>query len=314
MCIKFLFNLFNKGIQIPQKLLKNNEILFYACNSGTVELGSKMLVNEGYVGFVCYKNKITYTFSAGTHTLTRYNIPEIVSKFDRKEIKAKRVKANVYFVNIGVQKTDFFVKDKHYVFENEKISPLLLDFKIEYKVLKPNLFLDYVQYIMANPTNDKVTNNIKYKLYDLIETYVQKNAMPKSDTYMYFEKLKSKVYNSFNDIGLSISNVELTRLEVTEKTKNKRRFSKKDTSNNSPKSFFDDVPKLPDVYMKLEQSTNGGDTQTQKYEFFEKTYGEAYRETIKEDPPIPNEYKYCPVCEQRVLSVSKYCNRCGHQF
>ena len=36
---------------------------------------------------------------------------------------------------------------------------------------------------------------------------------------MYFEKLKSKVYNSFNDIGLSISNVELTRLEVTEKNK-----------------------------------------------------------------------------------------------
>lgn len=313
MCIKFLFNLFNKGIQIPQKLLKNNEILFYSPNLRWIELGTKMYVEEGYTGFVCFKNKITYSFNAGTHNITRNSIPEIVAKFDRKEIKAKRVKANVYYISTNVQKADFFVKDKHYVFADGQKSPLLLDCKIEYKVLKPNLFLEYVQYIFGNPTNDNVMGNIKYKLYDLVDTYVQKNAVPRTNTYEYFENLKSKLYKSFNDMGLSVSNVDINKLDVMEKSKNKKKFTKKDNDTDTPKSFFDEVPNLPDVYMTLEQPTENNES-FEKAEFLEKTYGTDFKNTTIDNSPVPNEYKFCPLCQQRVLSVSKYCNRCGHQF
>ena len=265
----------------------------------TIKLGSKIKIPENVVGFVSYKDKIYLEMNSGEHILNEESLPSLYKKQLGKKKSIKKLNIDLYFVNQSRFEHNLNYKDKIPV--NHKMKKLTFDIKITSNVTDAKSFLETILITTAN-VNSRITDEI-YLSYieEFLRDYFLKIEL---DEMLIPEDMKSKIFDKLSKC-LNKMGVSLHKLEI-----NLSENSKLDKNSSNKSSFFDFYR---EIKPKDEEKQENTVDQKEKLNY---TLDSSETKTASNDETGEKKesVSYCPRCQNKLITGSKFCHRCGYQI
>ena len=244
--IKLLKRLFRKPIAL--KDLNSKHLVTLVKSNEKLEFGATLDVGPNFACALVYKNKVADVFNEGRYRLDTNIMPLLsrmqkLNKPNRKGNLPKYFRADIYYVNLKVfenAKFDstfgFVVKDKIYknfsckpcgTFSYQVISPV--DF-MESMFMSFGILRDGIAKAEISNWVDEATNKIlRKKKLSVIQLYSKDDVC--------FENLAEKLNKELFDVGLKITDYQITDLQLPKKLLKKLSVSQEDLQQK-PKDVY----------------------------------------------------------------------------
>lgn len=214
--------LFNKNIDCDEDM--TNHIVFYLKKKKYLYLNKNIVVRDGSACVIVYKHKVRDVILPGKYKINEQSIPVLYSKAkvdkrSKKGAKARRIRADIYYVNTNEiksfdfdSKECFVIKSKDYgrikglsqglctlkVIDAGLLVKALL---VGRNVVKTKHVHGEIGYIIGNKINkrihkDKITINMMFNNNDRLNAILNNNLQDSYDNVgLYVKDIKLKAIN-----------------------------------------------------------------------------------------------------------------------
>ena len=219
-------NLFKKKISLNN--FDSKCLVALKKSSKKIKFGTGLQVPEGFMAALVYKNKIADTFTEGSYRLDTNNMPLLnrmqkLSKPNKKGDLKKYFKADIYYINLKEFDNGYFdsfdafvVKDKIY-----KNVTCKLCGKFSYQVFSPVDFMEGMFMRYGILRDGVAKNEISCWVAELSTKFAQRQKPSVEQLYAkdlsIFENLQDKLNKELSDVGLKITNLEITDIKLPKK-------------------------------------------------------------------------------------------------
>lgn len=219
-------NLFKKKITIGNM---DSKCLVTLKKSGKkIKFGSTLQVPDGFIAALVYKNRIADTFNEGNHRLDTNNMPMLnrmqkLSKPNKKGDLKKSFKADIYYINLKLFDDGSFESFDGFVLRDKVYKNVIckLSGQYSYQVFSPVDFMEGMFMRYGILRDGVAKNEISNWVSEISTRYAQKQKPRVEQLYAkdltIFENLQDKLNKELSDVGLKITNLEITDIKLPKK-------------------------------------------------------------------------------------------------
>ncbi len=294
-----------KNLLNPNKLLpKDVETGLMTSMYYSVKLGEKLFVPENCVCFLSYRDKIYCQFVAGSYTLDEKVLANLLSKQFRNKDKIKKVKFDLFFVNL----TEFR-------YSTRQVEDIPVDKKLSKVEIKTNFACKVVD-------ADKFQSNA-LRFYALIrpidaEHFVKEFVEENINRFYLKRELTANIDNVFESkslieylnkkaekIGLNIIDLGMT---LWVKTKGRT------TPKQDAPSFFENSSSKTETDSQSPTNTEVENVANSMPKSIDNSKQEAYNLNDTDAEHAVGKQEVCPICKSKRIANSIFCHKCGYKF
>lgn len=308
-----LKNLFNKNIECEENM--NNHIVFLLNKKKYLYLNKNIIVRDGTNCVVVYKSKVSDVILPGKYKITEQIIPETyrrakIDKLNKKGKKVKKIRVDLYFVNIEQYKDFSFSSDESFMIKTKEFGRLKgqVSGLCNLRVFDSALIVKSLISETGKENNKDVFYDIGLWIGNKINKKIEKNKISLETIFnnnSYLNTiLNTDLEDAYDNIGLYVNNLKVKAINFPKKYQKKLNsfllLHKKfltpnliyNPKNLQPENINDSVT----VHQSKINSNLNNTMQTSKNSL------NLY------------EFKVCPKCGFKNIKSNSSCNNCGNKF
>ena len=309
--IKKLKDLFNKNIECGDEL--DNRIVF-RLNKKKLYLSKNIYVREKNACVIVYKGRVCDIIYTGKYRINGDSIPETygkakIEKQTKKGYKIRKIKADVYYVNLEEFKQFNYVSNAPFKSKSTSIGKVkgCLSGTCNVKVLDAGSVVKALIAHKGKIKNKEITNKLGLIVGNKVNKLIQKNKIPTDmvlNNQEYVESIiNTDMQEALDKEGLFISNVKLKSVNFAKKHQGKvneylSTHKKVVPTFDIKKSLgIEDTVELKvPVSASVQRATNNSIMQT------------------TQKTPVIEDFSICKVCKKKNVKGAKICINCGSKF
>lgn len=280
-----MFNWFKGKQNLVANDVKNAML---TSNFVSFKLGEKLVIPEDIVCFVRYKDKTYKELHGGDYALNKEFLLDLYTKQLKSKDKVKKLKADLYFVNLKPFNLEFEYVDKLPL--NKVKEKFLINVKFSIQVQDSKIFSKTLIYENTAPTAETTKNLIISYAENFVRTYFLKQKL--TSPYITTEQQKainSLLINKFKKLGVCLNE---SKVDIFKKT---NKISHTETKQFTP--IYENIEKNNDEnFENIEEKPIINIDQQQ-----EKGYN------------LNNNSNTCPKCNNKLIKGSIFCHKCGYR-
>lgn len=225
-----LKELFNKNIECDGDLF--NHIVYFYKKKRRLYLNKNIIVRENCCCVVVFKGRVCDTIFAGKYKINEQSIPETysrakINKRAKKGKKIKRIRADLYFLNLKEFKNFEFESDEPFFIKSKDLGRIrgYLKGTCTVKAIDPARLIK----CLINETGREKTENVKKDIGlwigNKINKCVEKTKIPieniLSNTNYVSSILNAELENGYDKIGIFVTNINLKAIDFPKKYQKK---------------------------------------------------------------------------------------------
>ena len=288
---------------------KDDELIGSDIPKRPLKVGYKLSVPEGRVCYLCYHDKVYYSFRPGDYVLDNNSIPKLLekqqkksffsSKKDAQKQKVTKFNADFYFVKEHEsRRLEFAYHWKNFAFADKSKEIFDVQLVVYYEIEDTRKFLDGILDEVAIIEQGQALNLLTSWLKDDGKQYIYMhplaNIVARFDE-AYTTEMANYLHKEYTKIGINITGIEIG-------FGGKRQYEPTNIVLPSIEQLQRDNPQLNASNLpKVEIEQPIGDT----------AVAELPTEVeVKND----DEIIYCPFCQAKAISGAVFCHRCGKRL
>lgn len=307
-----LKELFNKHIECGNEI--NDHIVFPFKKKKWLYLNKNIFVREKNAAVIVYKHRVCDVVFEGKYRLNQDSISETydrakVARQNKKGAKVRRIRADIYFVNLNEFKNFEFQSDIPFKVKSGSMGKVqgYLRGLCTVKVIDAGSLIRALITDTGKAKLEEIPQDIGLWIGNKINHLINKNKIPVTQVLSEQEYVESVVngemQNALDKIGLFVTNVKLKAVDFPKKFKgrvnsymstHKRRVKNFEINSALPQSANPTL-KIP-VVTTVQTQTNYGAMQN-----------------IQKSSNIPS-FIVCGVCKKHNSIDAKICINCGNKL
>lgn len=225
-----LKDLFNKNIECGE--LTFDHMLYFLKKKKYLYLGKNIIVRDGSVCVIVYKNRVTDVILPGKYKINEEVIPETYSrakieKFERKHKKIKKIRVGIYFICTQELQNFVFNSNDPFVVKSNEMGKIkgFLEGDCLIRVIDPALFVRNLIHSLRKIDSERVDKLVSIWIGNRINKKVQKSKIS-MDSILKNQKIVENQLNigledSFDNYGIYIKNIKLKAVNYPKKYQSK---------------------------------------------------------------------------------------------
>ena len=282
-----MFGWFGKQNLTPDDVNKGMLTSNFVC----FKIGEKLIIPNNVICFVRYKDKTYKELPTETYSLNKELLLDLYTKQLKGKKKIKKLKADLYFVNLAPFNLDFEYVDKVPI--NNVLTKLLFNINVNVSVNNANAFSKFIIYENTAASSFETEQIVINFIESIIKKFYLKRKLNSNNLN---NELKQELF-AFAQKQLNKVGIDLNSLDVAIHSKS----SNKEKSLNKNSNFFNDKTQQPNESVEDEELKNLT-TSTNKLDQTEEiSYTEHTNENV------------CPNCKSKLIKGSIFCHKCGYR-
>ena len=220
-------SLFKRNI-VCSDVVERHLIYMYPLKRRRIRVNSNIVVRRDFVACFVLGNRISDMLRDGKHRINGSTLPTTfdrlrLGKANKRGKLKKRFRADVYFINLKQFENLQFYSDEPFIAKSEKFGKIrgFCEGVYNINVTEPDIILKYFLNRVAYVKNDYAFRQINIIVGNVVNQVLEKSRLSFSEILLNPSKLKQylnpHVEETLLDIGLKVTNVELTSLKLTKK-------------------------------------------------------------------------------------------------
>lgn len=309
--IRKLKELFNKNIECGNEI--NDHIVFPITKKKWIYLNKNIYVKENTNAVIVYKYRVCDIIYPGKYKFNQSSIPETfgrakIEKLNKKGAKARRIKADIYFVNLNEFSNFLYESDIPFRVKSGPLGRVkgYLEGSCKVKVIDAGALIRALITDTGKAKLKEIHNDIGLWIGNKINHIIDKNKISATEVLSHQEYVESivntEIQDSLDKIGIFVSNVKLKAVNFPKRYQNKvnaymsthQRQVKNFDINTSFGSTSCDVAKVPVSSVPRVENSN----------------------TMQNVQKINNvhDFKVCSICKKHNSIDAKICIGCGNKL
>lgn len=319
--IKKLKEIFNKNIECDMEI--NDHIVFPIKKRKWLYLKKNIFVREKNNAVIVYKYRVCDVISEGKYHINQDSIPETygrakIERLNKKGAKVKRIRADVYYVNLNEFKNFPFESDEPFYVKSRELGRVkgYLEGTCTVKVLDSARLIKALICETGRAKLNEIHHDIGLWIGNKINQIIEKNKVPTSRVLTeqeYVETLvNTDIENALDRIGLFVSNVKLKAVNFPKKYQDK--INAYMSEHKRPVRNFDihaefgsNSSPTTRVAIAMDRAPGMGTSAYQK----------PQTTSAMQSPQKPvqsSTFKECRVCKKKNAIGAKICIGCGNKL
>ncbi len=310
-----LKNLFNKNIECG--IEGDNHIVFPLKKKKYLYVKKNIVVRDNSSCVIVCRGKVTDVLNPGKYKINSENLPETFARakmHKRKGFGAKKIRADIYYVNKREFKDFYFLSDSPFVSKSYEMGKVkgCMQGTCTLKVIDSEQLMRNILAKFNKPKIKGINNLIALWVGNNVNKKIKKLKISANELLTNAESLEGLLNRELEDAydkkGLFVKNVKLKSVNFSRRYQKRvgeymakhRKFVKTTISNDS-------LPSIPSASLnKIEIKENVLVQTNAKSE-------PVPSNTVKRQAPAL-EYKKCDRCGAKNDISSKICKYCGKNF
>lgn len=316
-----LKSIFKKSIDCSSEL-EDKFFHFYVTSGRKVNLGTNIIVKDGFCAVIVSKDKVLDVLYSGKHKIDNSTIPLAFKflklyKIDQNGHSPSSFKCDFYFIDLNTFKHFEFSSDVPFVRKKDPLGRVeaysegVADIKVE----MPAKLVEYLLYDHAYIKDKAAMREIGLEIGNAVNKTLEKMNMSFGqmlrDCGTMNAFVNERLQNAFQFMGLSVSNIELTSFMMSSKLQKKV-------------GVYDlgEKPELPDeddMFTEFNLTLEDGTPVDLTSQILVDKSGEqsatANGDNLFMQSANSNYYansqKQCVFCGKYITSTAKFCEHCG---
>lgn len=319
--ISKLKSIFKKSIDCSNEL-EDKLVHFYVTSGRKVNLGTNIIVKDGFCAVIVSKDKVLDVLYSGKHKIDNSTIPLAFKylklyKIDQNGNSPSSFKCDFYFIDLN-QHNNFefssnipFVRKKDSLGRVEAYSEGVADIKVD----MPAKLVEYLLYDHAYIKDKQAINEISLEIGNSVNKVLEKmninfNEMLKNcDAMNIF--INQHLQNAFQFMGITASNLQITSFSMSSKLQKK--VGVYDLGSKP------ELPEAEDMFTEFNLALEDGtpvDLTSQimvekGIEHSMTANGQINSEKMSDGQYYAKPQKKCIYCGNYITSTAKFCEHCG---
>lgn len=319
--IRKLKDMFNKNIECGSEI--SDHVVFPITKRRWLYLNKNIFVREKNSAVVVYKYRVCDVIYEGKFRLNQDTIPETYSRakierINRKGAKVKRIRGNVYYVNLNEFKNFPFESDVPFYVKSGTLGRVkgFIEGTCTLKVIDPGALVRALIHDTGKAKLNEIHSDIGLWIGNKINQIVEKNKIPATRILTeqeYVETIiNTEMEKALDRIGIFVSNVNLKAVNFPKKYQEK--VNAYMTEHQRPVKKFDinanfGMNSSPTTKVAVSRES----AQNQKPEFIKSTSSISTMQNIQKPANI-QQFKECRVCRKKNNIDAKICIGCGSKL
>lgn len=228
--ISKLKEIFDKNIECGNEIV--DHIVLPWNKKKFIYLNKNIFVREKSSAVIVYKYKVCDVLLEGKYKLNKESIPEIYSnaKIDKKNhsgAKIKKLRSDVYFVNLSEFKDFIFISDMPFVVKSDSLGRVkgYLSGTCTVKVIDSGALIKALINDTGKAKLSEINNDIGLWIGNKINKIIDKNKIPITQVLSEKEYIESivneKMQDALDNIGIYIANIKLKSVDFPKRYQSK---------------------------------------------------------------------------------------------
>ena len=310
--IKKLKSIFNKNIECGSEI--DNRIVFLLKKNKSLYLNKNIFVKENNACVIVYKGGVTDVILSGKYRINKDSIPETyskakVEKLNNSGANVKRIKADIYYVNLTEFKNFDYWSDIPFKTKSDSLGKIkgCLSGVCNIKVLDGGALIKSLKEMKGRLSNFNVEEKIGKIIGNKINKLIRKNKIGIDMLFHNQNYVESIINTDMQDAldksGIFISNVKLKAIKFSKKYQkkvNEHFVTKQNVVRNFDVNASLSGATVDKVNIPVVKTISSG--------------GVASPMQKQQKTSNHNNFLVCPFCKKKNNINSKICLGCGHKL
>lgn len=318
--IRKLKEMFNKNIECGSEI--SDHVVFPVTKKRWLYLNKNIFVREKNSAVVVYKYRMCDVIFEGKFRLNQDTIPETygrakIERINRKGAKVKRIRADVYYVNLNEFKNFPFESDEPFYVKSGELGKIkgYIEGTCTLKVIDSGALIRALIHETGKAKFNEIHNDIGLWIGNKINQIIEKNRVPVTQVLTeqeYVEAIiNTAMENALDKIGLFVSNVSLKAVNFPKRYQEKVNAFMS-THKHSVKGFDINANFGMMTSPTTKVSVDRGNMSTKSVGVNTATNTSTMQNIQK--PINPPSFQECKVCKKRNSANAKICISCGSRL
>ncbi len=319
--ISKLKSMFSKNIDCSSEL-NDAPVHFFTTSGRKVNLGTSIVVKEGYCAVLVCKDKVTDVLYEGKHKIDNSTIPQTFKllklyKIDENGKSKTSFKCDFYFVNMRFMYNFPFSSDIPFRRRKDPAGNIeaYCEGAVTLKIDTPIKLINYLLIDHAYIRDAKAQKEIGLEIGNMVNKKLEKIKLTfeqilTSGKYVN-EFINADITTSMDFMGASVSNIVVNAINMSSRLQKKMQLSNALPPEASQKDKVSmEKPVAVEVGGKVEGiSMNiNEEIMLQGFDNNREFNESMFKDVVQKDS---NSLKQCEVCGEMIKSTAKYCEFCG---
>ncbi len=308
---KKLKELFNKNIECGDEI---DDRIVLRLKKNKLYLSKNIYVREKNACVVVYKGRVCDIVYAGKYRINGDSIPETygkakIEKQTKKGFKIKKIKADVYYVNLEEFKQFNYISNSPFKSKSTTFGKVkgCLAGTCNIKVLDAGSVVKTLIAHKGQIKNKDIANKLSLVVGNRVNKLIQKNKIPTDmvlNNQAYVESIiNTDMQDALEKEGLFISNVKLKTVNFSKKHQGKVNEYLSTHKTNVPTI---DIKKTLGIEEKVEMKIPVPTS-------IQKTTNNSIMQNAQKQPML-EDFSICKICNKKNIKGAKICINCGSKF
>lgn len=318
--IRKLKEMFNKNIECGNEIV--DHVVLPVPKKRWLYLNKNIFVREKNSAVIVYKYRVCDVIYEGKFRLNQDTIPETYSRakierINRKGAKVKRIRGDVYYVNLNEFKNFAFESDEPFYVKSGELGRIkgFIEGTCTLKIIDPGALIRALIHDTGKAKLKEIHTDMGLWIGNKINQIVEKNKLPASRILTeqeYVEAvINTEMESALDRIGIFVSNVSLKAVNFPKKYQDKVNAFM--SEHKRPVKGFDinanfGVNVSPTTKVMVERSATSVGQKS-----LSATSSTNTMQKTQKPVDLP-QFKECKICKKRNTINAKFCIGCGSRL